>query len=73
MLIYSNKHEYIYKKPIKKYTNKVGLFCNARDEINIKEWASHHLIIGFDIIIIFGHKSKQPLKEIFKKIIDYYS
>jgi hypothetical protein len=56
----------IYKEPIKKYANKVGLFCNARDEINIKEWAAHHLMIGFDIIIIFDHKSKESLKEIFE-------
>lgn len=54
----------IYNK-VKKYTNNVGLFCNARDEINIKEWAAHHLLIGFDIIIIFDHKSKISLKEIF--------
>ena len=55
----------IYKHQVKRYTNNVGLFCNARDEINIKEWAAHHLLIGFDIIIIFDHKSKISLKEIF--------
>jgi hypothetical protein len=55
----------IYKHQVKRYTNNVGLFCNARDEINIKEWATHHLLIGFDIIIIFDHKSKISLKEIF--------
>lgn len=54
----------IYHK-VNRYTNNVGLFCNARDEINIKEWAAHHLLIGFDIIIIFDHKSKISLKEIF--------
>lgn len=47
--------------------NKVGLFCNARNEKNIKEWAAHHLLIGFDYIIIFDHKSDLPLKEVFKK------
>lgn len=46
-------------------SNIVGLFCNARDEKNIKEWAAHHLLIGFDMIIIFDHKSKIPLTEIF--------
>ena len=56
----------IYKHQVKRYTNNVGLFCNARDEINIKEWAAHHLLIGFDIIIIFDHKSKKSLKEIFQ-------
>jgi hypothetical protein len=44
----------------------VALFTNARDEKNIKEWAAHHLLIGFDIIFIFDHKSKEPLIDIFK-------
>jgi hypothetical protein len=56
----------IYKHSLKRYTNNVGLFCNARDEINIKEWAAHHLLIGFDVIIIFDHKSEKSLKEIFE-------
>jgi len=47
-------------------TKKVILFTNARDEINIVEWASHHLLIGFDNIIIFDHKSKIPLTTVFK-------
>ena len=45
----------------------VGLFCNARNEKNIKEWAAHHLLIGFDKIIIFDHKSDIPLKDVFNK------
>jgi len=45
---------------------KVVLFTNARDEAHIKEWAAHHLLIGFDYVIIFDHKSKIPLKTIFK-------
>jgi len=45
--------------------NKVVLFANARNEINIKEWAAHHLLIGFDNIIIFDHRSDVPLKKIF--------
>lgn len=45
---------------------KVVLFANARDESHIKEWVSHHLLIGFDNIIIFDHKSIVPLQEEFK-------
>lgn len=45
---------------------KVALFTNARDEKNIKEWAAHHLLVGFDIIFIFDHKSKEPLSDIFQ-------
>jgi hypothetical protein len=56
----------IYKNTVKKYADNVGLFCNARDEVTIKEWAAHHLLIGFDIIVIFDHKSTKSLKEIFK-------
>ena len=48
-----------------KLTKKVALFANARDETHIKEWATHHLLLGFDNIIIFDHKSKVPLKKIF--------
>jgi hypothetical protein len=55
----------IHKPIIRKQSSKVGLFCNARDEKNIKEWAAHHLLIGFDIIIIFDHKSIYPLTNIF--------
>jgi hypothetical protein len=46
---------------------KVCLFTNARDEKHIREWAAHHLLIGFDKIIIFDHKSKIPLKTVFEK------
>jgi hypothetical protein len=56
----------IYKPIINRTANKVGLFCNARDEKNIKEWAAHHLLLGFDYIIIFDHKSIIPLTEVFK-------
>ena len=37
------------------------LFTNARDEKHIKEWAAHHLLIGFDHVYIFDHKSTVPL------------
>lgn len=55
----------IYKQKLDRTARKVGLFCNARDENHIKEWAAHHLLIGFDHIIIFDHKSKIPLKNVF--------
>ena len=43
---------------------KTILFTNARDENNIKEWVAHHLLIGFDNIIIFDHKSKKPIHRV---------
>jgi hypothetical protein len=49
---------------------KTILFTNARDEKNIKEWVAHHLLLGFNLIYIFDHKSRVPLtKELsdFKK------
>jgi hypothetical protein len=55
----------IYKPQNYGQTKSVALFTNARDEKNIKEWAAHHLLIGFDKIIIFDHKSITPLKDIF--------
>lgn len=45
---------------------RVMLFTNARDELRIREWAAHHLLIGFSIIYIFDHKSKVPLKNVFQ-------
>lgn len=44
---------------------RVCLFTNARNEKHIKEWAAHHLLIGFSRIVIFDHKSEKPLKEVF--------
>jgi hypothetical protein len=55
----------IYKPHNYGETKSVALFTNARDEKNIKEWAAHHLLIGFDKIIIFDHKSITPLKNVF--------
>ena len=43
-------------------TGKVILFTNARDELKLKEWVAHHLLLGFDFIYIFDHKSKIPLE-----------
>ena len=47
-------------------TRKVALFTNARNEKHIKEWATHHLLIGFDMIFIFDHKSNVPLSNRFQ-------
>ena len=58
-----NNHQSLYKN-----TNecKVVLFTNARDELNMKEWAAHHILLGFDKVCIFDHKSKIPLKTTFR-------
>ncbi len=55
------KNYEIRKRPVK----RVILFTNARDETHIKEWAAHHLLIGFDLVYIFDHKSIKPLKSVF--------
>jgi hypothetical protein len=55
----------IYKSKTDRTAKKVGVFCNARDEKNIKEWAAHHLLLGFDIVVIYDHKSIIPLKNEF--------
>lgn len=39
----------------------VYLFTNARDEPKIAEWVAHHLLLGFDKIHIFDHKSVTPV------------
>jgi hypothetical protein len=54
----------------RKSVKNIILFTNARDEKNIKEWVAHHLLLGFNLIYIFDHKSKIPLSQelnIFKK------
>ena len=43
------------------------LFTNVRDEKHIVEWVAFHLNIGFSMIIIFDHKSKIPVKTLFKQ------
>ena len=55
----------IYKRKMNRFVNNVAVFCNARDENNIKEWAAHHILIGFDHVIIFDHKSINPLSNVF--------
>jgi hypothetical protein len=48
-----------------KKCDKVALFTNARDEPHIKEWAAHHLLLGFDHIFITDHLSIHPLTQVF--------
>ncbi len=47
-----------------KSVSNVMLFANMRDETNINEWCAHHLLMGFDLIYIFDHKSVTPIKNI---------
>jgi|LauGreSBDMM110SN_4_FD.fasta_scaffold01392_4 hypothetical protein len=49
--------------PRRKLVGKTILFTNARDEKNIKEWVAHHLILGFELIYIFDHKSTTPISQ----------
>ena len=39
----------------------VILFTNARDEPNIAEWIAHHLLLGFDKVVVFDNLSKNPI------------
>lgn len=52
--------------PYIKKCDKVALFTNARDEPHIKEWAAHHLLLGFDYVFITDHLSITPLTNVFK-------
>ncbi len=42
--------------------SSVILFTNARDEPNIAEWVAHHLLIGFDKVVVFDHLSKNSIQ-----------
>jgi len=42
----------------------VMLFTNARDEPNIAEWICHHLLLGFDRVVVFDHKSAHPIEHL---------
>ena len=65
MLFLNNIRESNYIPKIRRNdAKKVFLFTNARDEPNIAEWVAHHLLLGFDDIFIFDHKSKIPIKHI---------
>jgi hypothetical protein len=66
---YKNYGQYLKNSknvPYIKKCNKVALFTNARDEPHIKEWAAHHLLLGFDHIFITDHISIHPLTQVFK-------
>jgi hypothetical protein len=51
----------------KKYgaTRKVVLFANVKDEKHIREWAVHHLLLGFCNIVMFDHNSAISLEKVF--------
>jgi hypothetical protein len=49
-------------KADRRRVNKVVLFTNVRDEQNMYEWVAHHLLLGFDAIYIYDHKSMIPLE-----------
>jgi hypothetical protein len=51
------------KEPIEFICKKTCVFANVRDEKNIKEWVTHHLFLGFDFLVLFDHKSIQPLSQ----------
>ena len=71
-MLFNIKNKIIKPRPTshisntKNYSRKTILFTNARDEKNMKEWVTHHLLLGFDIIYIFDHKSIIPLKNEFR-------
>ena len=54
----------LYRKPEK---HEYIVSVNARDENNLIEWATYHLMIGFDKVVIIDHLSKKPVKSIFEK------
>lgn len=60
-MFHIKKHNIVLNKYRKKDANSVYLFTNARDEANIAEWITHHLLLGFDKIFIFDHLSKEPI------------
>ena len=46
----------------------IYLFTNARDEPHLLEWCLHHILLGFDRIVIFDHKSKIPISRQYPKL-----
>jgi hypothetical protein len=48
----------------------VYLFTNARDEPKIAEWIAHHLLLGFDKIHVFDHKSVTPISNTIGSLIN---
>lgn len=53
-------------RPLERSAHRVGLFCNARDELRIREWVVHHLLLGFDAIFVFDHLSEVPLSHVLR-------
>lgn len=53
---------------------KVILFTNVRDEKNLKEWVSHHLMLGDDFITQYNNdKVNNKLIRKYKEAnIEYY-
>jgi len=68
--MFSNKNNNLL--PILKTSSRrsdnssIILFTNARDEPNIAEWIAHHLLIGFDKIVVFDNLSKIPISSLVK-------
>ena len=50
--------------------NSTILFTNARDEPNLAEWIAHHILLGFDKVIVFDHKSLIPINSQIKTNFD---
>jgi hypothetical protein len=50
--------------------NSAILFTNARDEPNIAEWVAHHILLGFDKIVVFDHLSKVPISLLINNTFD---
>jgi hypothetical protein len=63
--MFSSQGNFLFATRIEKNrnndANKIYLFTNARDEPNIAEWITHHLLLGFDKIFVFDHLSKIPI------------
>jgi hypothetical protein len=68
MFIYKNNnlHPILLNKHRINDNGQTILFTNARDEPNISEWVAHHLLLGFDKIIVFDHLSTVPISSMIK-------
>jgi len=66
MILGNKKNFKPFPDVLRKKVSNVILFTNARNEKNIREWAAHHLLLGFDLIYIFDHKSEPSLNNYFK-------
>lgn len=72
MFVFSNNNliSTISDKFRRKDNHLVYLFTNARDEPNIAEWVAHHILLGFDKVIVFDHLSVSPIAEKLKTNFD---